>query len=65
VEIFKTSGFEIEKITQDHIFPYVVQDYKRYQYTKEKWFEAMPEEVFSTIEKSFGWHMLIDAKING
>jgi SAM-dependent methyltransferase len=63
-EIFKTSGFKIEKITQDHIFPYVVQDYKRYRYTKEKWFDAMPEEVFRTIEKSFGWHMLIDAKIS-
>ena len=63
IEIFKTSGFEIQKITQDHIFPYIVQDYKKYQYTKEKWFEVMPHGVFTTIEKSFGWHMLIDAKI--
>jgi len=63
-EVFKTSGFEIEKITQAHIFPYVVQDYKKYQYTKEKWFESMPEEVFNVLETSFGWHMLIDAKID-
>jgi ubiquinone/menaquinone biosynthesis C-methylase UbiE len=61
--IFKFSRFEIETITQAHIFPYVVQDYKKYQYTKEKWFESMPEEVFRTLENAFGWHMLIDAQI--
>jgi len=63
-EIFKSSGFRVEKISQDHIFPYLVKDYKNYTYTKEKWFEAMPDDVFKVIEKSFGWHMLIDAKIN-
>jgi hypothetical protein len=42
----------------------VVQDYKKYLYTKEKWFESMPEEVFNVLETSFGWHMLIDAKID-
>ncbi len=63
-EIFKSSGFRVEKIYQDHIFLYLVKDYKNYTYTKEKWFEAMPDDVFKVIEKSFGWHMLVDAKIN-
>ena len=61
IEILKKSMFKVEKITQDHIFPYAVQDYKNFIYTKEIWFEAMPKEVFRAIEKSFGWHMLIDA----
>ena len=64
VEIFKNSGFTIDNISQDHIFPYVVPKYKKYNYVKEKWFEVMPDEVFEAIEKAFGWHMLIDAKID-
>lgn len=63
-EIFKNSGFLIENKSQDHIFPYVVPEYKKYNYVKEKWFEVMPDEVFKVIEKAFGWHMLIDARID-
>lgn len=53
--------FEIESITQDHIFPYIVDDYINYRYRKQPWFASMPVEMFEILEKNLGWHMLITA----
>lgn len=47
---------------QDHIFPYQVEHYVNYEYIRQPWFEAMPEELFRALEKSLGWHMLITAR---
>ncbi len=55
-------GFDILSIEQDHIFPYMVNEYKQYRYVKEPWFAQMPEEMFKALEKSFGWHLCITAK---
>lgn len=54
--------FTAEEIRQDHIFPYVVEKYVRYEYEIQPWFRAMPESMFKTLEKSLGWHLLITAK---
>lgn len=54
--------FDIVSITQDHIFPYIVEDYKKNSYVKQPWFQAMPDEMFRGLEKKLGWHLLIDAK---
>lgn len=56
-------GYKIIDIHQDHIFPYEVESYKNYQYKKLKWFESMPDQVFSILEKKLGWHTLITAKL--
>ncbi len=55
-------GFEVTSITQDHIFPYVVEKYINYEYEFQPWFKAMPIEMFHQLEKKLGWHMLIKAK---
>ena len=60
-EILNICGFKVNNISQDHIFPYKVDEYKNYQYVRENWFQSMPPEVFSVLEKNFGWHLLIDA----
>ena len=54
-------GFKTTSITQDHIFPYRVKEYKEYEYIKEPWFAAMPEVAFKAIESQLGWHLLVDA----
>jgi SAM-dependent methyltransferase len=54
--------FEPTEIRQDHIFPYVVEKYVRYEYEPQPWFKAMPEAMFRALEKRLGWHMLITAK---
>ena len=56
-------GYEVLSIDQDHIFPYQVEPYKRGEYVKQPWFESMPKEMFNTLEKKLGWHLLITAKI--
>ena len=56
-------GLEILSIEQNHIFPYQIEPYKQGQYIKEPWFESMPDEMFRSLEKNLGWHLLITAKL--
>lgn len=56
-------GFRIIDIRIDHIFPYEVEAYKKYQYKKVCYFRILPEFLFRWIEKRFGWHMCIDCKL--
>jgi ubiquinone/menaquinone biosynthesis C-methylase UbiE len=60
--MLRAAGFEVTSIAQDHIFPYVVEKYVRYEYELQSWFAAMPREMFRALEKRFGWHMLITAR---
>ena len=55
--------YDIISIEQDHIFPYQVEPYKRGEYIKQPWFESMPLEMFKSLEKNLGWHLLITAKL--
>ena len=55
--------YDIISIEQDHIFPYQVEPYKRGKYIKQPWFESMPLEMFKSLEKNLGWHLLITAKL--
>lgn len=55
--------YEIIDISQDHIFPYVVEKYVNYEYERQPWFKAMPVELFQVLEKSLGWHLLIKCKL--
>lgn len=48
-------------ITQDHIFPWQIEPYKRNEWIMEPWFSAMPPEMFSVLEKSLGWHLMVSA----
>ncbi|OGL44346.1 MAG: methyltransferase type 12 [Candidatus Schekmanbacteria bacterium RBG_16_38_10] len=64
VEIMELlKDYHILSIEQDHIFPYIIEKYKHYEYVKQPWFEAMPEEMFLVLEKKLGWHTLIVARL--
>jgi 2-polyprenyl-3-methyl-5-hydroxy-6-metoxy-1,4-benzoquinol methylase len=54
--------FEPTEIRQDHIFPYQVEHYVKYEYIRQPWFDTMSSELFRALEKSLGWHMLITAR---
>lgn len=60
--MLRAADFAAVEITQDHIFPYVVEKYVRYEYELQPWFAAMPQDMFRALERRFGWHMLIVAK---
>ena len=55
-------GFDVT-IEQYHIFPYQIEPYKRGEFVKQPWFEAMPDEIFEVLKKNLGWHLLITAKL--
>ena len=55
-------GFDV-RIEQYHIFPYQIEPYKRGEFVKQPWFEAMPDEIFEVLKKNLGWHLLITAKL--
>jgi SAM-dependent methyltransferase len=61
-ELLEPAGFRIVSIARDHIFPYVIENYVRYEYKLQAWFAAMPREMFRALEHRFGWHMLIVAE---
>jgi SAM-dependent methyltransferase len=57
------SGFDILNIRQDHIFPFIIEKYIKYEYEIAPWFAAMPQQMFKSLESQLGWHMLISAKL--
>lgn len=54
---------EIVDIQQDHIFPYEIDSYRRGQYVKQPWFQHMPADMFRALERNFGWHLMITARL--
>lgn len=55
--------YEVTDIRQEHIFPYVVEKYVRHEYELQPWFEAMPKEMFRSLEQALGWHTLIRCRL--
>ncbi|HEX9961076.1 MAG TPA: class I SAM-dependent methyltransferase [Pyrinomonadaceae bacterium] len=56
-------GFKAEDIFVDHIFPYRIPDYVKYEYVKEWYFRFLPEKVFRALERKLGWHLCVTAKV--
>jgi SAM-dependent methyltransferase len=54
-------GFRVVEIKQDHIFPYVVEKYVKYEYEVQPYFRAMPEAMFDALKAKLGWYLLITA----
>lgn len=57
--------FEIIGTRKEHIFPYVIEKYKNYEYEKVWYFKWMSAFLFSRLEKILGWHLCITAKLRG
>ena len=55
--------FEIIKMIKDHIFPYKIDKYLNYEYEWVWYFRWLPKIIFHWLERHFGWHTLIIAKI--
>ena len=55
------TGFDVKTITQDHIFPYIIDKYVKYEYEMQPWFASMPRGMFRALERKLGWHLLITA----
>ena len=62
-KLLKDVGLSVTELSQDHVFPYIVEEYKNYNYVREPWFNAMTPEVFQALERNLGWHLLVTAKL--
>jgi ubiquinone/menaquinone biosynthesis C-methylase UbiE len=56
-------GFDVTSIRQEHIFPFVIEKYVKYEYEVVPWFAAMPREMFRGLERNLGWHLLVTARL--
>ena len=50
------------ELAVDHVFPYRIRDYVEYRYATEPYFQWMPDRLFRSFERRFGWHLLITAE---
>lgn len=57
-------SFRAEDIFVDHIFPYQIPKYVKYEYEMEWYWKMLPKSVFRKFEKTFGWHLCVTAKVN-
>jgi ubiquinone/menaquinone biosynthesis C-methylase UbiE len=61
-ELVERSGFGVDEVWVDHVFPYRVRDYVEYRYVKEPYFRWMPRPLFRRFERRFGWHLMIEGR---
>jgi ubiquinone/menaquinone biosynthesis C-methylase UbiE len=55
-------GFRVESIRKDHIFPYRIDRYVKYEYEWVWYFRWMPLPLFRWLERRLGWHTLVVAR---
>ena len=62
-DLVERSGFRVQELRVDHVFPYRIREYVQYQYVKEPYFRWMPQPLFHAFERRFGWHLLVTAEV--
>jgi 2-polyprenyl-3-methyl-5-hydroxy-6-metoxy-1,4-benzoquinol methylase len=61
-QLLERPGFRVTGVRVEHIFPYRIADYVKYQYVKEWYFRWMPQPLFRALEHRLGWHLLLTAQ---
>lgn len=52
-------GLKIQESFVEHIFPYEIPAYKKYQYRRVWYFRWMPRRWFNRLEQILGWHLCV------
>jgi len=60
--LLENHGFRVTDVMADHIFPYSIPEYVRYQYKMVWYFRWIPKTVFRTFERALGWHLCLTAR---
>ena len=55
-------GFRVRELFVEHIFPYRIPEYVRYEYKRAWYFQAMPRPLFRWLETHLGWHLCVTAE---
>jgi len=61
--LLERHGFRVTQVEVEHIFPYRIADYVKYRYVRNWYFRWMPEAMFRSLERRFGWHLLLTATL--
>jgi ubiquinone/menaquinone biosynthesis C-methylase UbiE len=61
-QLIESSGFKATEIFVDHIFPYRIPQYVKYQYVKDWPWSWIPDPAFHWMERHFGWHLCLTAE---
>jgi ubiquinone/menaquinone biosynthesis C-methylase UbiE len=61
-KLLEDRGFRVTDTMVDHIFPYSIPEYTRYQYKMMWYFRWLPKAVFRWLERAFGWHLCLTAE---
>jgi SAM-dependent methyltransferase len=56
------TGFRVDDVFVDHIFPYRVRDYVQYRYVKTFPFRVLPAPAMRALEHRVGWHLCVTAR---
>jgi 2-polyprenyl-3-methyl-5-hydroxy-6-metoxy-1,4-benzoquinol methylase len=62
-QLLERHGFRVTDVRVEHIFPYRISDYVKYQYVKEWYFRWMPQPFFRALERRLGWHLLLTGQV--
>jgi SAM-dependent methyltransferase len=55
--------FRVTSLEKDHVFPYVIEKYVKYEYERMWYFRWMPPGLFRWFEHRAGWHTLVKATL--
>jgi 2-polyprenyl-3-methyl-5-hydroxy-6-metoxy-1,4-benzoquinol methylase len=62
-QLLEKNGFAVTETMVGHIFPYSIPEYVQYRYKKVWYFRWIPESLFRSLERTFGWHLCLTAKL--
>lgn len=60
--LIESSGFSMTDVFVDHIFPYRIPEYVKYEYVKDWPWSWTPSPVFHALERRLGWHLCLAAE---
>jgi len=60
--LIESSGFHITDVFVDHIFPYRIPEYVKYEYVKDWPWSWTPSPAFRALERRLGWHLCLTAE---
>lgn len=61
--LLEEHGFQVTDVSVDHIFRYNIPDYVAYRYRVVWYFRWIPKPIFRALERTFGWHLCLTARM--
>jgi len=62
-DMLDSLGYNVLSVEADHIFKYDIPNYVKYKYVTAEVWKNISHESFRELEKQFGWHLLVKAKL--